>query len=353
MRFLIKSGTCWLGSRYNICMTLFGTDQSKWQADTVTEGDFIILKATEGAGYVDSSCDTKYQMNKAAGKLLGVYHFARPDLNDAISEAKFFVDNIRGYLNEAILALDWEQPGTQNNVDWAKAWLDEVYKLTGVKPLMYMSASVVIAYDWSEVANADYGLWIAGYPDLRSSWDLPEFCYSTGAWKFYALWQFTNSHGSLDRDVFMGDKRAWRLYAKVYEKRTETPEKAELLVERELLDFDKPKKEPKLKQNKDAKKETQVEVKQKAKPEKRAASNDDNKNSKTKQKKTAGRLTSVEGVSGESIKSENGEEYYVIEPGDTLSMISLRFHTDIMTLCIWNGIMDPDLIYAGDKIRVK
>lgn len=347
-----------MGSRYNICMTLYGTDQSKWQADSVTEGDFIILKATEGAGYVDSSCDTKYQMNKSAGKLLGVYHFARPDLNDAISEAKFFVDNIRGYLNEAILALDWEQPGTQNNVDWAKTWLDEVYRQTGVKPLIYMSASVVNAYDWSEVANADYGLWIAGYPDLRSSWDLPEFCYSTGAWKFYALWQFTNSHGLLDRDVFMGDKKAWRLYAKVYEKRTETPERAELLVERELLDFYKPKTEPEAKDRTSAKNGERVEVKRKQKvaSTKQIVSNSENKkkiDNKATQKKSTERLVNVEGVSGESIKAKSGEEYYVIEPGDTLSMISLRFHTDIMTLCIWNGIMDPDLIYAGDKIRVK
>ena len=156
-----------MSSRYNKNMSLFGTDQSKWQA------------------YVDPTCDTKYQMNKAAGKLLGVYHFARPDLNDAVPEAQFFVASIRGYLNEAVLALDWEQPGTQNNVSWAKAWLDEVYRLTGIKPLIYMSASVVSAYDWRVVANSDYGLWIAGYPDLRSSWDLPDFCYSTGAWNYY------------------------------------------------------------------------------------------------------------------------------------------------------------------------
>ena len=146
------------------------------------------------------------------------------------------------------------------------------------------------------MADADYGLWIAGYPDLRSSWDLPNFCYSTGAWKFYALWQFTNSRGSLDRDVFNGDAKAWRLYAKVYEKRQEMPEKAELLVERELVEIPAPKTDT---------------------------------------------------------QKENGEEYYTIQRGDTLSGISLRFHTDIMTLCVWNGIMDPDLIYAGDTIRVK
>lgn len=325
--------------RYNNGMSLLGTDQSKWQADAVTEGDFIILKATEGAGYVDPTCDTKYQLNKQAGKLLGVYHFARPDLNDALSEARFFVDNIRGYLNEALLALDWEQPGTQNNVAWAKTWLDEVYRLTGVKPLIYMSASVVNAYDWSVVADADYGLWIAGYPDLRSSWDLPNFCYSTGAWKFYALWQFTNSHGSLDRDVFNGDAKAWRLYVKVYEKRQEMPEKAELLVERELVEIPAPKADDSVEVKVKSKTKTKAATKPKAEAEEKIEVR-----TKGSDKKT---------VPKTDMQKENGEEYYTIQRGDTLSGISLRFHTDIMTLCVWNGIMDPDLIYAGDTIRVK
>jgi hypothetical protein len=240
---------------------------------------------------------------------------------------------VRGYLNEAILALDWEQPGTQNNVSWAKAWLDEVYRLTGVKPLIYMSASVVSAYDWSVVANADYGLWIAGYPDLRSSWDLPDFCYSTGAWKFYALWQFTNSHGSLDRDVFMGDARAWKLYAKVYEKKQATPENAELLVERELVDFAAPKNDGV---------EVKVRTKTKAKP----------KAKKPEVKESAKAEPKVESKKP-ATKKKSGEEYYTIQKGDTLFGISLRFHTDIVTLCVWNNIMDPDLIYAGDTIRVR
>jgi GH25 family lysozyme M1 (1,4-beta-N-acetylmuramidase) len=171
------------------------------------------MKATEGCGFVDGSCDTKFQINKAAGKLLGVYHFARPDLNFAEDEANFFVNNVRGYIGEAILVLDWEQPGTQGNVVWAKAWLDKVYELTGVKPLIYMSASVIREYDWSSVASEDYGLWVAGYPDLRDSFDLPDFIYDVSPWSFYALWQFTNSGGRLDRDVFMGDREAWLKYA--------------------------------------------------------------------------------------------------------------------------------------------
>ena len=87
---------------------MHGTDQSNWQPNQITEGDFIICKATEGCGYVDPTCDAKYQMNKAAGKLLGVYHYARPDLgNSAEAEAEFFVNNIKGYIKEAILVLDW------------------------------------------------------------------------------------------------------------------------------------------------------------------------------------------------------------------------------------------------------
>ena len=80
-------------------MSMHGTDQSYWQPNQITEGDFIICKATEGTGYVDPTCDAKYQLNKNAGKLLGVYHYARPDLGTTPEdEAKFFVENCKGYM---------------------------------------------------------------------------------------------------------------------------------------------------------------------------------------------------------------------------------------------------------------
>lgn len=199
-------------------MALYGTDQSVWQPNTVGDGDFIVLKATgsDMGNYVDPTCDAKYQMNKAAGKLLGVYHFADPTAGSAEDQAKFFVDNIKGYVGEAILVLDWEK-GVSNTA-WAKAWLDKVYALTGVKPLIYMSASVVNGYDWSAVAKADYGLFIAGYPaqynvpnpPTPSVSDMP---FGIGAWKFWAIWQYSSSAGLLDRDIANMDKSAWKVYA--------------------------------------------------------------------------------------------------------------------------------------------
>ena len=198
---------------------LKGIDISKWQAIGTSDQaeDFVIIKATEGDGYTDPSCDAHYQRAKAAGKLLGVYHFARPDLgNSARAEADWFVSQIKGYIGEAILVLDWEVQ--QWRTDWAKEFLDRVKELTGVKPLIYMSASQVTAYDWSAVVNADYGLWIAGYPaaynvpnpPVPSEADMP---YGIGPWPFWAIWQYTSSAGHLDRDIAAMNAEAWKKYA--------------------------------------------------------------------------------------------------------------------------------------------
>lgn len=200
-------------------MTLRGFDVSHWQGTSSVDGapDFVILKATGGdAGlYVDSDCDNKYQRAKSQGKLLGVYHFA--GMTDPIREADFFVDNTEGYwtAREAILVLDNE---THTNVGWSKAFMDRVTERTGVKPLIYMSASTIRAVDWSSLVQADYGLWVAGYP---ARFDVPnpqwandvDMPYNIAPWGFAAIWQFTSSAGTLDRDIAMMSADAWSLYA--------------------------------------------------------------------------------------------------------------------------------------------
>lgn len=200
---------------------LKGIDVSKWQpAGTVDFGpyDFVITKATEGIGYTDPECDKNYQKAKREGKLLGVYHFARPTSgNDPVVEADWFVDQTLGYHHEAILVLDWEAENKWN-VQWAKTWLDRVYERTGVKPLIYMSASVVNQYDWSPVVAGDYGLWIAGYPAKYNVPNPPvptpdDMPFGIGAWPFWAIWQYSSSCGHLDMDIASMDATAWGKYA--------------------------------------------------------------------------------------------------------------------------------------------
>lgn len=233
-------------------MALYGYDISKWQSVGTGDSakDFIICKATEGTGYVDPNCDKHYQRAKKKGKLLGVYHFARPDLNKgtagAKAEAAYFVNNCKGYIGEAILVLDWEQPGTTGQRDWAKAWLDEVYRLTTVRPLIYMSASVVNGNNWSNISG-DYGLWVAGYPNAYNVKNPPAptvgaMPYKIGAWKFWAIWQYSSGAGTLDYNVANMDKAAWGKYAAKATAKPATTATATTPAEKPA---EKPKEEPK------------------------------------------------------------------------------------------------------------
>lgn len=227
---------------------LKGIDISKWQdginLDAISnQVDFVICKATEGVGYTDVTCDKFYQKAKALGKKRGVYHFARPDLNNsAVDEANWFLHETKGYWKDALLILDWEPKGNQlGNVAWAKQWLDTVYKATGVKPLIYMSASVMCSYNWSSVIAGDYGLWLANY--YTNDGQPHEECfnkYPLKYWTFYALWQYTSVgrlngyNGNLDLNVFSGDHTAWDKYSgaykeqqKVEQQKVEEPPKKE------------------------------------------------------------------------------------------------------------------------------
>lgn len=305
-------------------MSLHGTDQSIWQPNQITEGSFIILKATEGAGYVDPTCDAKYQMNKAAGKLLGVYHYARPGLgNSPEEEARYFVENCRGYIGEAILVLDWEEPGSTWNVGWAKRWLDEVKRLTGIKPLIYMSSSVTFAFDWSSVVAADYGLWVANYGNNDGS---NHGCPDVGYWGVIAMHQYTST--PLDKDEFFGDENAWRAYAG--NKSGGTPAPA-----------------PAPKPTKKSNEEIATEV--------IAGKWDNGQERKNKLIAAGYDYRAIQDIVNKRLGAggSTGQTYYKIQPGDTLSGISAKYGTSINQLCAWNGIADPDVIYAGTTIRVK
>lgn len=202
-------------------MALYGIDISKWQGagfNLDVAGDFAIIKATEGTGYVDPLCDKFYQQAKAKGLLRGVYHFARPDLgHTGEAEAEYFVSQIKGYIGDAVLVLDYECAPYSD--EWAYAFAKRVHDLTGVWPMLYASASKINGYNWSKTAQ-NCGLWIAGYPNKYnvknppkpSTSDMP---YKIGNWAFWAIWQYTSSAGTLDRDIAYMDAEAWRKYAAV------------------------------------------------------------------------------------------------------------------------------------------
>lgn len=188
-----------------------------------TKTDFVICKATEGLKFVDKFCDKFMIIAQGAGKQVGFYHFARPEWNSAKAEAEFFLRQTKGYFGKGIPVLDWESSG-KSNVKWAKEWLDYIYEKTGVKPVIYMSESVVNAYNWKAVADTGYGLWVARYRDynIDRNYDMST-CGKKPVvkwWSFYTMWQWTSVgrldgySGNLDCDVFYGDGNAWDAYVR-------------------------------------------------------------------------------------------------------------------------------------------
>ncbi|MDT2759260.1 GH25 family lysozyme [Enterococcus xiangfangensis] len=150
-------------------MVLNGIDIASWQAGinvgaNGVAADFVIVKATGGTGYVNPDCNRAVQQALASGKKVGVYHYAHEQgfQGSAQQEADFFLKNVQGYIGKAILILDWESDN-KGDVAWAKAWLDYVYAKTGIRPLFYTYTGVLNSYNFSSIANANYGLWIANY----------------------------------------------------------------------------------------------------------------------------------------------------------------------------------------------
>lgn len=143
-----------------------GIDVSNWQPRNITslvDYDFVIIKATEGTNYVSPACDAQYQAAKARGKKLGVYHFASGV--DPVAEANHFVDNVQGYIGEAILVLDWEANAISRGPEWVRKFVRQVIARTKVPPMIYGSASPLQAHGIPQVAKEENcGLWVAAYP---------------------------------------------------------------------------------------------------------------------------------------------------------------------------------------------
>ena len=298
-----------------------GIDISKYQKDISNFNgvDFVIVKATEGVGYVDKSCDTLYQKAKAQGKLLGIYHFARPDLgNSAEQEADYFIDNVKGYLNETILVLDWEAKALNYPVSWAKAFLDRVYARTGVKPMIYMSESPVNDRDWSSVANADYGLWVAKYSNNKPNckW-----------WKFYAIWQYgdngnINGYAPVDVDEFYGDRQAWLKYANASSEpqpvQPATVKKSNEEIAQEVIN----------------------------------GSWGNGNDRKRRLEESGYNYREIQDIVNNKLGTNN-EVVYIVKAGDTLSKIASKYGTTYQHLAQVNGISNPNKIYVGQKIVIK
>lgn len=320
-------------------MSLKGIDISNHQRGldlSKIDCDFVIIKATEGKSYIDPSCDTFFQQALSLGKKLGVYHFANNSDNTAQQEADWFIQNTRGYIGKAIPVLDWEDNVT-DNVPWALEWLQRVEEAYGCKPMIYMSESVVNRYDWSLVANANYGIWVAKYRD-----NLPDYNYdmskagnmpSIKYWSTMALWQWTSTgrlngwNGNLDCDVFYGDAAAWDKYvgsgsSSNTPSNPTTPQQPQRLSNEEM-----------------AKKVIAGEY-------------GDYPERKTRLEAEGYNYEAIQKIVNQAYASSSSYQTYIVKSGDTLSGIGSKFGVSYQKIAADNNISNPNLIHAGQVLKI-
>lgn len=190
-------------------MSIYTVDVYSGSADGIIQdahAQGVIVKATQGTGYVNPRCNHQWDLAGQLGKLRGLYHYAGGGNPEA--EAQFFINNIKNYVGQGILILDWEsyQNSAWGDTNWSLRFVNEVHRLTGIWPLIYVQESAL----WQVANCAQYcGVWVAKYASMTwYSWDLPNMNVSSGAFQFLTGWQYTG--GDMDRSVFYLDENGWK-----------------------------------------------------------------------------------------------------------------------------------------------
>ena len=181
----------------------------------------VIVKVTQGTSYINPPAKEWLEWLMANNKPFGVYHFI--DLYGGKEEARHFVNNIQPYIGKGILVIDYEGNAVRKGAGYLKECLDEVYRLTSVKPFVYCSQSITQTNGFDQIAAAGYPLWMAQYADYNPVYGFLEKPWHKGSvspFDKYWMHQYTSCgylsgwNGRLDFDLFYGTLEDWNGFAK-------------------------------------------------------------------------------------------------------------------------------------------
>ena len=164
--------------------------------------DIVYMKASEGSNFVDPYFNQNYTNAKENGLKIGFYHYltARTQ-EEAVIEARFFVSTISGKNPDCRLAMDFESFGNLN--------VSEINQigLTFIRTVETLSKKEVVIYSNTNDASnifegelTNYPLWVAQYEVEEPT--------PNGRWNTWVGWQYTDLgevagvNGYVDRDKF-------------------------------------------------------------------------------------------------------------------------------------------------------
>lgn len=357
-------------------MVLHVVDVSRYQAgkptNTIPNLDGVIIGVTygcEGANPI-----WKEQLNEALDDprdlVIGLYHIRNNTVHSPAEEAQFFLDEINTHprLHERGINtfMDSEEhPVGTDKVEWVYQW-NEYIGAKRAYPLTYVGESEVQAYNWDKVATKS-SLWGSqyDYTTAEQGWDdnrklLGSFSYpiawengQVSEWKAwpvvaghqYSSTTFFGSEGPFDVSLFFEDKATWYKYAGAtppvnHPAPAPAPHPAPAPAP-------KPAPAP-------------------SHPTQCIVERGDTLSSIATQFHTSVQailavnrwitnpnfikvgwvlnLPSAQGAPTGTV--------YIVQSGDTLGGIAAKYGTDYQTLARYNGIPDPNKIFAGERIRI-
>lgn len=344
-------------------MALNGIDIASYQAGldfSKVPCDFAIIKATQGTGYTNPDCVRAVEQAMSLGKGVGVYHYISG--GNAVAEANFFINSILNWIGKVMICLDWEldQNSAWGDESYLEQVINQVIARTGVPPMIYAPAS---RYNQvAEVAKRhNCGLWIAQYADMNPTgyqntpWN--EGAYTCAIRQYSGSGRLNGWNGDLDLDKFYGSLDDFRKY---YGSSSSAPSKPSTSgPSGTTLQLATWTMEGLYGNGADRKKNLGSRYDEVQNFINHIASADVNTlvdevyagmygDGLTRQTVLGSRYDEVQGTI-----NANSAQYYTVQSSDYLGKIAIQFGTTVDQLVAWNNIANPDLIYAGQTIRVK
>lgn len=208
-------------------MSMQGIDIASYQAGINIAAlpiDFVIVKATQGTGYVNPDFTRAADQTLSCGKKLGVYHYIGGQ--GAAAEMKHFAEKFAPYKGKAVPCLDWEsiQNSAWQNEGYLEQCIKEFVALTGIPPIVYASKSV---FPWDVCARNNCGTWVAQYANNNttglqgSPWN--EGSYNCTIRQYTSTLRLDGWGGNLDGNKAYIDAATWDKYANPSGVTVETP----------------------------------------------------------------------------------------------------------------------------------
>lgn len=335
-----------------------------------------------GAGeYTDEYFAENYERAKAAGLKIGFYHYVTArSVDEGRRQARFFASLAAGREPDMRLAMDFEYFGSlsvsQINAI-SEAYLDELTALTRREAVIYSDLSNARNI-FSRTLAEKYPLWAAQYGADEPS--------ANGKWREWVGFQYTDEgrvggiYGNVDRNIFTEGiflSDSWRIDG---EKRTTVRARTRTLTvyvragdtlwaiareygttveaiarENRIVDPNRIFAGERLRITLPARGsgEEIYNVRRGDTPISIAgkfgvtlSALEDRNGLERGETIYAGDKLSIPGA-------RMSGEFYVVRPGDTLFYISRRTGVPIRTLVGINRIKDPDLIYAGEHLKLS